>query len=329
MAFHFKNETTMIKISRKRAFASVCVAATGFLLLSLCGVKEARAFSFAPSASLSFCSPYSIPSQQWSPCSLRMSESDSDDTTDDNKSVPEEAPAAGSFFHPIPPPSDDESSSVDENDSGKDSIVTNDKEDDDDDEAATNVGDDIDDQISKLLRQRRKKPLASQPSTINGVPIEKAAGFGKPKEGATAPSKKTGGKKSTSGPKPIPITPYVAIGTPDQPVNDPTKPERDDQGYTLYTDTKTGEKSRVFEALVDYPSIFTMKIVGANEGTFVPEMVALVAEACETDITNIKHSAKVLGKWVSVTVKAPVENAEMLYSLYEKVDLDPRVKFKF
>lgn len=324
MAFHSKNETTMITTSRKRTFTSVCVAATGFLLLCLCGVKEARAFSFAPSSSLSFCSPYSIPSQQWSPCSLRMSELD--DTTDDNKSVSEEAPA-GSFFHPIPP-SDDESPSVDENEneSGSDSIVTNDKE--DDVEAATNGNDDIDDQISKLLRQRRKKPLASQPSTINGVPIEKAAGFGKPKKGAS-PSKTSGGNKSTSGAKPKPITPYVAIGTPDQPINDPTKPERDDQGYTLYTDTKTGEKSRVFEALVDYPSIFTMKIVGANEGTFVPEMVALVAEACETDITEIKHSTKVSGKWVSVTVKAPVQSAEMLYSLYEKVDLDPRVKFKF
>jgi len=32
---------------------------------------------------------------------------------------------------------------------------------------------------------------------------------------------------------------------------------------------------------------------------------------------------------LSVTVHAPVESAEMLYSLYENVDKDPRVKFKF
>ena len=68
--------------------------------------------------------------------------------------------------------------------------------------------------------------------------------------------------------------PYVAIGPQDPPVNDPTKPEFDDQGYTLYTDNETGKKSRVFEALVDYPCEFTMKIVGKNEGSFVEEIVA-------------------------------------------------------
>lgn len=304
----------MMTKSRKNYFLSVSVAASGFLLLALCVMKETGAFSSAP-GSIWFCPPYSILSQYPS-CSLRMSDSDDSNS---NQPSSEEGPA-GSFFHQVPPSDDESSSSVDKNGSDSDSI-TNNKE----------VGtDSFDDEISKLFRQRRKKPLASQSSTINGVPIEKATGFGKPKEG-TSSSKKSG-NKSTSETKLIknkPISPYIAIGTPDQPVNDPTKPEHDDQGYTLYTDTQTGEKSRVFEALVDYPSIFTMKIVGANEGTFVPEIVALVAEACETDVTEIKHSTKVMGKWVSVTVKAPVQTAEMLYSLYEKVDLDPRVKFKF
>ena len=71
------------------------------------------------------------------------------------------------------------------------------------------------------------------------------------------------------------------------------------------------------------------KIVGANEGLFVEEIVAVVAEACESDFEQINHSTKVNGKWVSVTCHAPVQNAEMLYALYEKIDLDPRVKFKF
>lgn len=292
------------------------MAATAFVLLSLCGVKEIGAFSVAPSStSLCFQVPYSI-SSQCSLGSLRMS--GSDDSNGDEPSSDERP--AGSFFHQVPP-SNEGSSSVDKNEVEDTSITNN----NDGNVEATNGGnDDFEDQISKLIRQRTKKPLASRPSTINGVPTEKATGFGKPRN--------TGGKKSTGGAKKIknkPITPYVAIGTPDQPINDPSKPERDDQGYTLYTDTQTGEKSRVFEALVDYPSIFTMKIVGANEGTFVPEMVALVAEACETEVANVKHTTKVMGKWVSVTVKAPVQSSEMLYSLYEKVDMDPRVKFKF
>lgn len=127
-----------------------------------------------------------------------------------------------------------------------------------------------------------------------------------------------------------PPKPFVAIGPPDAgPINDPTKPEFDDQGYTLYTNQETGEKARVFEALVEYPCIFTMKIVGANEGSFAEEIVAVVAEACETKVEKVSHSVRAKGKWTSVTVKAPVKSSEMLYALYEKVDLDPRVKFKF
>lgn len=297
---------------RKTNFNSFCAVATGLLFLSLSGVKEIGVFSFAPSG-ISVCVPNSI-KPQCPPCSLRVSESE-----DSSSDQPGDQPA-GSFFHKVPPSNDEPLDAVDdEAKTDNESIVSNEKE-SNAEEAST--GDDFDDQISKLLAQRRKKPLASRPSTINGVPTEKATGFGKPKADA---SKKASGKRTQNKP----ITPYVAIGTPDQPINDPSKPERDDQGYTLYTDTQTGEKSRVFEALVDYPSIFTMKIVGANEGTFVPEIVALVAEACETEVNNVKHSTKVMGKWVSVTVKAPVQSAEMLYSLYEKVDLDPRVKFKF
>ncbi|KAL3919539.1 MAG: hypothetical protein SGARI_007183 [Bacillariaceae sp.] len=98
----------------------------------------------------------------------------------------------------------------------------------------------------------------------------------------------------------------------------------DDQGYTLYTNEETGEKARVFEALVEYPCEFTMKIVGANEGSFVEDILAVVADACESKVSDISHSTKAMGKWTSVTVKAPVKSSEMLYTLYEKVDLDPR-----
>lgn len=298
-------------MTRKSTLNSACLAVTGLALLSLSGVKEIGVFSFAPSG-ISVCGPHST-AAQCPPSSLRALESDDDDS--------EERPA-GSFFHPIPTPADESSSDVIdvETDDEEESTVVSETQ--PIAEATSSATEDVfEDEISKLLQQRRKKPLASRPSTINGVPTEKATGFGKPKA--------SGGSKKKSKTKNKPISPYVAIGTPDQPINDPSKPERDDQGYTLYTDTQTGEKSRVFEALVDYPSIFTMKIVGANEGTFVPEIVALVAEACETEVSNVNHTTKVMGKWVSVTVKAPVQSAEMLYSLYEKVDLDPRVKFKF
>ena len=181
---------------------------------------------------------------------------------------------------------------------------------DDDSKDDSPASDAIDDEFSELLRRRKKPSRASKPSTINGVPTAEASGFGK-----TTQSKN-----------------YVAIGpkgVEDKPINDPTKPEFDDQGYTLYTDKQTGEKARVFEALVEYPCTFKMKIIGANEGSFVPEMVALVAEACESEPDKVPHTTRAMGKWISVTVQAPVKSSEMLYSLYEKVDQDPRVKFKF
>ena len=143
------------------------------------------------------------------------------------------------------------------------------------------------------------------------MPTSKATGFAK-----IPPQKKKNEK-------------YTALGPPDKRINDPTNPEVDDQGYTLHTNEETGEKKRVFEALVDYPCLFKIKIVGANEGAFVSEMVAMVAESCEVTPDKVMHSSKVNGKWISVTVDAPVQSAEMLYLVYETIDRDPRVKFKF
>lgn len=201
----------------------------GLLLLSLCGsgglLKETQAFSSAPppiTCLSSFSSRTSSSSQpsKSTCCSLKMADK----------------PPAGSFFHEVPPSDDDSSSS-------------NEKEGDDEN---NDIVPDFDESISQLIRKRREPPLASRPSTIDGVPTEKAGtGFGKPQDSSTGVKME---KPTTK--------PYVAIGEPDnkqqQPINDPSKPERDDQGYTLYTDTETGKKSRVFEALIEYPSIFTM-----------------------------------------------------------------------
>lgn len=123
---------------------------------------------------------------------------------------------------------------------------------------------------------------------------------------------------------------FVGIG---MPLNDVNKPEYDADGYTLYADEITGEKRRVFEALVEYPSVFKMKIVGSDgveeQDEFAPSIVKVVAESCGVDVSAVRHSIRKNGKWISVTVHAPVQNADMLYSLYENVDKDKRVKFKF
>jgi putative lipoic acid-binding regulatory protein len=247
--------------------------------------------------------------------------------------TPPDGPPAGSFFHQVPNDEDDEDfeDEVMEDllgtftlDAQSSATANQDRSPDDNYNTTAVPAEDFDGTVFKLIRQQRKKPLASQPSTINGVPT---AGFGKRKVGGKyeTGTRNTSFKKSSS---------YVAIGpkgtvTPPEPINDPSRPQLDDQGYTLYTNEETGEKSRVFEALVDYPCVFTMKIVGSNDGSFVEDILAVVADATDSEMGDISHSTKAIGKWTSVTVQAEVQSSEMLYTLYEKVDLDPRVKFKF
>jgi putative lipoic acid-binding regulatory protein len=210
------------------------------------------------------------------------------------------AKPAGTFFNPVPEDKEDDSTSSNTSDESTEDEIPS-----------------LDTQVMELLRQRKAPSLASQPSTINGKPTA-GQGFGKqsPKDD----------DESTTITPPGDNKPFVGIGPP---LNDPTQPEYDDQGYTLYSDERTGTKSRVFEALVDYPCKFTMKIVGAKEGSFVEDIISVVADSCEVPAAEIDHSVRMMGKWASVTVEAPVDSAEMLYQLYENVDRDPRVKFKF
>jgi putative lipoic acid-binding regulatory protein len=121
---------------------------------------------------------------------------------------------------------------------------------------------------------------------------------------------------------------FVGIG---KPLNDLQNPEYDENGYTLYADETTGEKKRVFEALVEYPAVFKMKIVGQDDEneTFAPEIVEAVAKSCGVDLSMVKNTKRKNGKWTSVTVHAPVKSADMLYALYASIDENPRVKFKF
>lgn len=229
---------------------------------------------------------------------------------------------AGSFFNPIPEPNETNSNTDTKNDVNEDDVHWNDP--------ATTTSHASTSQPSKAL----------QPSTINGIPSE-LVGWDLGMTIQAARQK-----------DPITRKPFVGIGP--SSLNDVTKPEYDDQGYTLYVDERTGSKARVFEALVDYPCLFTLKIVGANDATFVQDVLQIVASTCEVmaattdndekelsessltsssstaDINQmIEHTIKYNGKWASITVQAPVQSAQMLYQLYENVDRDPRVKFKF
>ena len=256
-------------------------------------------------------------------------------TTSNEQQPPPPLPASGSFFYEVPSPPKKEESSVDaavdgnmiKATIGSESITSLSSSSSSSNEFGFGNGD-----LEMFQQIVRKTRLTAKGG---------GAGFAKTTSTSdyTAPSIiRTTRTDTSTGDRES----FVGIG---MPLNDVNNPEYDSNGYTLYADEVTGEKRRVFEALVEYPSIFKMKIVGSDDGggvegggddgdesqkmSFAPSIVKVVAESCGVDVSDVRHSIRKNGKWISVTVHAPVQNADMLYSLYENVDKDSRVKFKF
>ncbi|KAL7495852.1 hypothetical protein ACHAWT_004198 [Skeletonema menzelii] len=225
-------------------------------------------------------------------------------STKDNEEE-KETPVSGSFFNPIPPPSAEPTDRKTNDDMLiEDSSSTL--------SAASFAGDDM-----EMFQQIIQKTTLSKGGGKGFSKTTSTTDHAASSVIQTTTTDSSGRKKS-----------FVGIG---KPLNDVQNPEYDENGYTLYADETTGEKKRVFEALVEYPSVFKMKIVGQDDEkeSFAPEIVEIVAKSCGVEESMVKHTMRKNGKWTSVTVHAPVKNADMLYSLYENVDKNPRVKFKF
>ena len=87
--------------------------------------------------------------------------------------------------------------------------------------------------------------------------------------------------------------------------------------------------SRIFDELVDFPCVFTFKVIGERQGDFMNDIVDSVASTLQTDRKNLKTSFRDRGKYRSITLRAPVSTGAQIYSVYAAIDRDPRVKFKF
>lgn len=238
------------------------------------------------------------------PISLQMSTAEDDENNENDNS--EKPPISGSFFNEVPPPKDDD----DDDDAPSiisDSSATI--------ESSTQENNNIDTPIFPNDDVEMFEQIIQQTKLSRG-----GSGGGK---GFSKTTSTTAYVAPTVIQPPGNSKSFVGIG---QPLNDVQNPEYDENGYTMYTDETTGEKSRVFEALVEYPSIFKMKIVGKDDGSFESDIVDVVAKSCGVERSMVKHTKRKNGKWTSVTVHAPVRDADMLYALYENVDKDPRVK---
>lgn len=278
-----------------------------------------------------------------------MHAANDNESNENEQQQQQQLPASGSFFHEVPPPKEDD---INNNSNADAATIGNTIS-----ESVTSLSSTLtnefgfgDGDIEMFQQIVRKTRLSTKGSSGGG-----GGGFAKTTTTSdyTSPSIiRTTRTDSSTGDKQS----FVGIG---KPLNDVNNPEYDKNGYTLYADEVTGEKRRVFEALVEYPSVFKMKIVGSdgygivndqqqqqqqqldgddddntnsnnnNNLLFAPSIVKVVAESCGVDVSDVRHTIRKNGKWISVTVHAPVQNADMLYALYENVDKDPRVKFKF
>jgi uncharacterized protein len=88
-------------------------------------------------------------------------------------------------------------------------------------------------------------------------------------------------------------------------------------------------QKRPLDELVDFPCVFTFKVVGLNEGEFLDDICVAVADALNTATRHLKTSFRDRGKYRSITLRAPVSSADQIYDVYAAVGKDARVKFKF
>ena len=190
-------------------------------------------------------------------------------STNDNDEDGGDLPVSGSFYNEIPPPK--EGPSVDE-----DGAIENSTPESEITPIAEFPGEDMEmfEQIiqkTKLSRSGGGKGFSKTTSTTDHA----------------APSIIQTTGTDTSGERES----FVGIG---KLLNDVQNPEYDENGYTLYMGEVTGEKKRVFEALVEYPSVFKMKIVGKDdeEESFAPEMVDVVAKSCGVERSMVKHTKR-------------------------------------
>ena len=84
-------------------------------------------------------------------------------------------PLSGSFFNPVPT-NRNENNEVSSGESQPQQILTSLTSSSSSLEIPELKGDPFDESVRELLRRRKSKPLASEPSTIDGIPTSKATG---------------------------------------------------------------------------------------------------------------------------------------------------------
>eukprot|EP00467_Chlorarachnion_reptans_P002742 CAMPEP_0114524626 /NCGR_PEP_ID=MMETSP0109-20121206/21962_1 /TAXON_ID=29199 /ORGANISM="Chlorarachnion reptans, Strain CCCM449" /LENGTH=310 /DNA_ID=CAMNT_0001706095 /DNA_START=110 /DNA_END=1042 /DNA_ORIENTATION=- len=87
------------------------------------------------------------------------------------------------------------------------------------------------------------------------------------------------------------------------------------------------EKGQKVFDLLDYPCEHEIKIVGAKQNKIDSKVRTIVGDTTGTDPDQLKTSSREKGKWVSVSVLAPVSSSDMLYDIYSRLHDEKTFRF--
>ena len=90
-----------------------------------------------------------------------------------------------------------------------------------------------------------------------------------------------------------------------------------------------GKTKNVIDQTVVFPTVFLIKVIGANDHTFAQDMVNSVAAVINVLPEQIPVETKITsgGKYQSVTLSPTFQTADEIYQSYAAVSSDKRVKF--
>jgi len=99
--------------------------------------------------------------------------------------------------------------------------------------------------------------------------------------------------------------------------------------YQTYKENLNGSGRRVLDDLVKFPIRFTVKIIGVNDESFENDMRSILLNVLKTQKANFEVRSKETsgGKYVSLTVIPVFTTADEIYTFYEALSKDKRVKY--
>jgi putative lipoic acid-binding regulatory protein len=103
----------------------------------------------------------------------------------------------------------------------------------------------------------------------------------------------------------------------------------DTAGPLLGWSLGTGLNRRTIDELQSFPCVFSFKAVGVAGEDFVSSLLSRVARVLGRAVTAAEHRVRTSehGRYTSVTLELPVTSGDQVYSIYEAIHEDARVRY--